>query len=184
MKKFKEEYCVYGFLTVVFILAAILAYQEETDKAKAFFLYCVGISICLGVFISLINFFLAFIPWKIKISAKTKTPIYRIQEWRYNEEYNLQKWELKYGYMLFTAGFLMVPFLSLFHFQQYEKVYDENVEVKLHEIGDLAVFVENMILFKAREKAEKEERLKKKQEPLDKLNQEFNENYFRAYENS
>lgn len=160
MKKFKEEYCFYGFLTVVFCLAAFLVHIDKV-KIEDFLVTLLGTGLILSILIGLLNLFLAFIPWKIKVPAKTKTPIYRIQEWRHNEEYNFQKWELKYGYIDFTLGFMMVPFLSLLHFQQYEQVYDENIEVKLHEIGDLGVFVENMVLLKVLKKTEKEEKQKK-----------------------
>lgn len=128
------------------------------------------------MFSGFINLICRVIP-SIKIKAKTKSPIYRIEE-IYYPQYRVEKHEIVCEHIDSLICLFTLPFIWLFKFPVYEKVFYEDVEENnVSSIEDLGKYVEEEIARIKELKRQIKEIEAKKQEPIDRLNQQFKENY-------
>lgn len=140
--------------------------------------FIIGLTVMWVIFSGFINLICHALP-SFKIKAKTKSPIYKIEEDEdLNNVYNIRKFELVYEHVDSLTCLGTLPFIWLFKFPEYDKVFSGIVEEHdINSIEDLGEYVEREI---ARVKAGRKKELEaeaKKQEPLDRLNKEFKENY-------
>lgn len=175
IKNYSDESSFVIMCAISAIITSFLPSSFTPHKGDIFVAF-ITIGFVLGMLIGIFNLFLSFIPWKIKIPLKRKSPIYKISELEIGY-YKFKKYELKYRSPRLIFSYLVVPFLALFEVEAYEEVYVFEAEIDVKNIYDLGEFIENYISKTQKEKTEKHLKNKVRLKPLELLNKEFNENY-------
>jgi len=174
MKTIKKTIFILTVLTLGIWVAQDYLYRED---ALMWLLGTFGVWAAVVFCITLISLIFPPIKWFTPKRFKgKKTPIYKLVN--YGDDYNaIQKWELGWDRdcELWYAAF--IPGYSLFKFIGYEHVGEIEINIPAEEIENLGGLYESL----AAEKRLKEEQFlderRKKDEPINKLNQEFKENY-------